>query len=192
MSFGLLFRRDAPDLPALTAVLQRAIDFSTRRGVLFVASAGNEDVNLNDPNFVRLPAGLDKVIAVGATGPINQTGFDRIASYSDVGRRVVDVFAPGGEVGFARNVVEDQILAACSMSIPGLPICRTGDVYVNFAGTSPAAAHVTGEAAVIESELAGNQSPAELTACILKTADPLPNPLLTGSGRINVLRGQEC
>jgi hypothetical protein len=30
------------------------------------------------------------------------------------------------------------------------------------------------------------------TRCILQSADPLPNPLLTANGRINVLRGARC
>lgn len=194
MSFGELFSRSDPDLSALIRALQRAIDFSTNQGVLFVASAGNEHANLNDPDLINLPSGLDKVISVGATGPIEQTLFDHVASYSNVGQRGVDVFAPGGEFGFARNVLEDLIIAACSPSTrtPDGQPCADRDVYVSLAGTSPAAAHVSGEAAVIESELPGDQSPARLTSCILGSADPLHNPSRTGHGRINVLRGQEC
>jgi hypothetical protein len=59
-------------------------------------------------------------------------------------------------------------------------------------GTSQAAAHVSGEAAVIESELAGNQTPARLTECITRSANPLANPERTANGRINVLLGQDC
>jgi subtilisin family serine protease len=65
-------------------------------------------------------------------------------------------------------------------------------VYFFSAGTSQAAAHVSGLAAVIESELPGDQSPAELTACILRNADALPRPLLSANGRINVLLAQDC
>jgi len=194
MSFGALFPRNDPDIQTLTRALQRAVNFSTRRGVLFVASAGNEDANLNNLNLIHLPSGLDNVISVGATGPINQARFDHIASYSNVGRRGVDVFAPGGEFAFSQNVLEDLIITVCSPSIkdPEFEVCAERNVYVFVAGTSPSAAHVSGEAAVIESELPGDQSPAELTGCILRSADPLPDPLLTANGRINVLRGQEC
>jgi hypothetical protein len=194
MSFGALIPRNDPDLPALTRALQRAVNFSTQRGVMFVASAGNADANLNNPNHIHLPSGLDNVISVGATGPINQARFDHIASYSNVGRRGVDVFAPGGEFAFSQNVLEDLILTVCSPSInePGFEVCAERNVYVFSAGTSQSAAHVSGEAAVIESELPGDQSPAELTTCILRSADPLPDPLLTANGRINVLRGQAC
>jgi hypothetical protein len=45
---------------------------------------------------------------------------------------------------------------------------------------------------VIEAELPGDQTPAELAACILQTADPLPLPNRTANGRINVFEGQAC
>ncbi|MBA3316905.1 MAG: S8 family serine peptidase [Gemmatimonadales bacterium] len=194
MSLGALLPANDPDIQALARLTQRAIDYSTRRGVLFVASAGNQATNLNNPNIIHLPSGLNNVLSVGATGPIGQRNFDNIASYSNVGRQEVDVFAPGGEFVFAKNVLEDLILLACSPSIrfPGFEVCADRNVYLFTAGTSPAAAHVSGEAAVIESELPGDQTPAELTACILRSADPLPNPQLTANGRINVLRGQAC
>jgi subtilisin family serine protease len=67
-----------------------------------------------------------------------------------------------------------------------------GYVYVFLAGTSASAAHVSGAAAVIESELPGNQTPAELTRCLLEAADPLPNPLLTANGRLIVFRALVC
>jgi subtilisin family serine protease len=104
----------------------------------------------------------------------------------------VDVFAPGGDGGFPRSLIEDLIIAPCSPSERVGFGCADRQEYIVLAGTSPSAAHVSGEAAVIESELAGDQSPAKLTSCILNTADPLPNPVLTAHGRINVLRGQAC
>ncbi len=41
-----------------------------------------------------LPADLHHVVSVGATAPVRQTDFDRVASYSNFGKREVDVFAP--------------------------------------------------------------------------------------------------
>ena len=194
MSLGALLPANDPDVQALAAIMQRAIDASTKKGVLFVASSGNSGVNLNDPSVINLPGSLNNVLSVGATGPINQANFDHIALYSNVGRRGTKVFAPGGEFEFPKNVIQDLILAACSPSTkePGFESCSTADGYLFEAGTSPAAAHVSGEAAVIESDLAGNQTPAQLMACILSTADPLPRPLITGAGRINVLKGHAC
>jgi subtilisin family serine protease len=195
MSLGALLPANEPDVRQLTRATQRAVNFSTRRGVLFVASSGNQGADLNDPSIVHLPSDLDNVLSVGATGPINQKRFDRVASYSNFGRAGTDVFAPGGEFAFANNVLEDLILAACSPSFDpgdGSEPCLAGNEFFLEAGTSPAAAHVSGLAAVIESELPGDQSPAELTQCILQNADDLPKPLITAEGRINVLKAQDC
>jgi subtilisin family serine protease len=193
MSLGALLPRNDPDVRALTRALQRAANFATNHGVLLVAAAGNDGANLNDPDLLALPAGLDHVISAGATGPIGQRRFDRIAAYSNVGKAGVDVFAPGGDFGFAESVVQDLILGACSPSFPDPAFaCDDRITYFFAGGTSQSAAHVSGEAAVIESELPGDQTPAQLTACILETADPLNNPSLTANGRINVLEGQDC
>jgi len=192
MSLGALLPRNDPDVQALTRALQRAVNSAANRGVLFVAAAGNESTNLNDDDFIQLPADLDHVISVGATGPIGQERFDHVASYSNFGREGVSVFAPGGEDAFPDNVVEDLIIGACSPSFVGPFDCADRISYVVSDGTSQATAHVSGEAAVIEAELSGNQTPAQLTACILQTADPLPNPGRTANGRINVLEGQAC
>jgi subtilisin family serine protease len=71
--------------------------------------------------------------------------------------------------------------------------CSDRVTYLFVAGTSMSAPHVAGQAAVLEAQFPGNQTPAELAACIHQTADPLPNPGRTGHGRINVLRAlKEC
>ncbi len=194
MSLGVVLPANDPDVRALRRALQRAVNSSTNRGVLFVASSGNDAVNLNDPSVINLPSQLDNVISVGATGPIGQRQFDRVASYSNFGSVGVDVYAPGGEFQFPDNVDEDLIVAACSASfrVGGVQPCSTGDQYFLEAGTSPSAAHVSGQAAVIEAQLPGNQTPAQLTACILRSADALPRPAITANGRINVFESLGC
>jgi len=192
MSLGVLLPRNDPDVRALARAIQRAVNYSTNRGVLFVASVGNDAANLNNPDIINLPSDVEHVIRVGATGPIGQRNFDRIASYSNFGRVGTDVFAPGGDFGFPASVEDDLIIGVCSASFRGPFDCDDQITYVVSDGTSQAAAHVSGEAAVIESELPGDQTPAELTACILRSADPLPLPNRTANGRINVFEGQEC
>jgi lantibiotic leader peptide-processing serine protease len=194
MSLGVVLPANDPDVRALRRALQRAVNSSTNRGVLFVAASGNDAVNLNDPSVINLPSQLDNVISVGATGPIGQRQFDRVASYSNFGSVGVDVYAPGGEFQFPDNVDEDLIVAACSASfrVGGVQPCSTGDQYFLEAGTSPSAAHVSGQAAVIEAQLPGNQTPAQLTACILRSADALPQPAITANGRINVFESLGC
>jgi subtilisin family serine protease len=195
MSFGDYLPKDDPVFGPLLDALQRALSFASRRGVLLVAGAGNAAVNTNtDPKkLIFIPAEQHHVISVGATAPVAQQNFDRIASYSNVGRSGVDVFAPGGDF-VEGSVLEDLIFAPCSPSFEFFD-CSDGFTYLFAAGTSQAAPHVAGEGAVIESEFAGDRKDEFLTSCILKSADAVTgrsNDPLYGDGRINVLRGAAC
>jgi subtilisin family serine protease len=65
----------------------------------------------------------------------------------------------------------------------------------NRAGTSAAAPHVAGAAAVVESELDGDQSADRLRYCLFKGADDLGKPGTDKEyhkGRVNVLRAAAC
>ncbi len=155
MSLGAYFSRKDDGAKELIRALQRAIDYASKKGVVVVAAAGNEGVNLNsDPSsFISAPAELNHVISVGATAPTNQQDFDQIASYSNFGARGVDIYAPGGDFvdGGSEN---DLVISACS---GGNTIfdCTDEQSYLEGAGTSFAAPLVSAEAAVIESQLPG-------------------------------------
>lgn len=195
MSLGAYFSRKEPGAKELIKSLQRAIDFATRHGVLVVAAAGNDTVNLNrDPkDFMSVPAELNHVISVGATAPVNQQNFDRLATYSDFGSSGVDVFAPGGDF-VPGSVQQDLIFSACS-SYSLVFDCSDGVTYLIGAGTSFSSPHVAGEAAVIESDIPRDQRAQLLEQCILETADPITDrrhdPVF-GHGRINVLNAASC
>ena len=104
-------------------------------GVLFVAAAGNEWVD-ND-SYLSYPASYDRmnVISVAATD-FN----DDLAWFSNYGSRTVDVGAPGVD-----------ILSTCSALCP---YCWSTDAwpYDTWSGTSMAAAHVTGLAALLKAQ----------------------------------------
>lgn len=195
LSLGAYFSRKEPGARELIKSLQRAIDFANRHGVLVVAAAGNDTVNLNrDPkDFISIPAELNHVLSVGATAPVNQRDFDQLASYSDFGSSGVDVFAPGGDF-VPGGVQQDLIFSACS-SYSLLFDCSDGVTYLVGAGTSFASPHVAGEAAVIESDMSRDQRAQRLEQCILETADRVTNrrkdPVF-GRGRINVLNAAAC
>jgi len=196
MSFGGYADRNNPDDAAIITAFQRALDFASQHGVLLVASLGNDAINTNtDPkNLIFVPAELNHVISVGATAPVGQENFDQIASYSNVGRNGVDVFAPGGDF-VEGSVEEDLIIGPCSSTSLFFPECANGRLYLVASGTSQAAPHVAGAAAVIESEFAGDQNDEFLAQCILKSADPVTgrrNDPLYSRGRLNVLRAAEC
>ncbi len=193
MSLGAYFSRREDGAKELIRALQRAVNYASRKGVVVVASAGNDGVNLNkDPkSYIAVPAELNHVISVGATAPTAQMNFDAIASYSNFGAKGVDVFAPGGDL-VDGGQIEDLIFSACSTAIPG---CEGGFTYLIGAGTSFAAPLVSAQAAILESQFPGNQSDEFITFCLQRTAEN-PNgrrrDRLYDYGRINILKSLKC
>jgi subtilisin family serine protease len=200
MSLGAYFSRKEDGAKELIRAMQRAIDFASRKGVLVVAAAGNDGVNTNvDPrDMIVVPAQLEHVVSVGATGPTFQQDFDGIPSYSNYGISGVDVFAPGGGDAYVDNQGNllnetDLIIGPCSPSAIGFG-CGPLDYLVGN-GTSFASPLAAGEGAVIESQSPHNQGDEFLSACIIATADkvtPRRVDPIYAFGRIDVLKGSSC
>lgn len=173
---------NTPEFKPLLDALSKAVSVAINRGVYVVAAAGNEARNLDVKDLVEVPAQSDRyVAAISATGPINQQDFDRLASYSNFGKRSISVAAPGGDF---LGVVEDFILSPCSPSATALPFdCGTGS-YLFVVGTSQAAPHVSGAGAMVRANqhIKGTR----IFRRIEKTADDLGNPVAHGHGRLNV------
>lgn len=130
----LYYCKNEDEQKAILKELEEAVDYAQHQGVLVVASAGNEQADLQHPgldpispdwppgseelrevmNNCRVaPAELPGVLTVSATGPIGYPGYDLwIADYSSVGMSRVDVTAPGGDFFSATGRVQDGILGA--------------------------------------------------------------------------------
>ena len=202
ISLGAYEPETDPIVMAIGDLFQRVVDYANRHGVVVVVAAGNDAVNTNTgigavgnvTDSLNLPAALHHVISVGATAPLDQQNFDRIASYSNFGRAGVAVFAPGGDFADqnpADTAVSkfDLVLGACSNIIPG---CASQNLYELGAGTSFATPHVVGEIAVIKAQAAFEIQGDPLANCLLASSDEVTGvriDVLYGFGRINVLHG---
>jgi subtilisin family serine protease len=146
----LYYCKSEAEQRAILKDLEQAAKYAQKRGVLIVASAGNQASDLQHPGFdttspdwppgneeirnVRnncrvAPAELPGVLTVSATGPVGYPGYDLwIADYSSVGMSRVDVTAPGGDYFQATGLVQDAILGATS---------TTGGIWDNFAPLDP-------------------------------------------------------
>jgi hypothetical protein len=146
--------------------IHEAIAAANRRGILFVAAAGNSSGN-ND-HMPMYPAGYDipNVISVAATNAL-----DELADFSCYGKRSVDIAAPGVDI---------------MSTIAG------GD-YAVKKGTSMATPHVSGALALIKARFPG-ASVYQLKTRLLSSVDRLPQlrDVVASGGRLNVARALEA
>lgn len=148
--------------PGFSRALYDAIRAANTAGHVFVAAAGN--ANLNNDTRPEYPASfnLANIISVAATD-----SNDRRASFSNYGARTVDLGAPGVSI---------------------LSTIR-GNNYRTFSGTSMASPFVAGVAGLM---LAGRPglSVAGLKSALLDTVDPVAslNGSTVSGGRLNVFK----
>ncbi len=151
--------------------VRSAVEYAQGRGVLVVAAAGNSYAVDPPYNPVIYPAAYPGVLAVAAT-----TISDTRAPYSEV-QSYVDVAAPGGDASAS-------ILSLC-------PVAQGS--YCWMAGTSMAAPHVSGLAALIWSERSFLTA-SQVANLIKSSAHPLgssvPNAEF-GYGRIDAAAAME-
>lgn len=147
-------------------VMKDAIDYAHSKGVVVVAAAGN-----SGRNAAEYPARYPHVIGVSALGPSGTK-----APYSNFGAGV-DIAAPGGvkegedsEGGILQNTINPQ----------------TGEsIFAAFQGTSMAAPHVAGVAALIRAS--GVQNPDEVEDILKQSALPVKDDTLNhyGAGKLD-------
>lgn len=203
MSLGATFVPAAEDKALLTA-LSKATTYADKQGVTVIASAGNDGLNLDQAkNVVTVPAQSARVLAISATGPVGfalgATNFSRPASYTNFGKSLVELGAPGGDFVLPGNDVcsfpripRGTIVNFCWVfDLVISPGTITGNGYFFAAGTSMAAPAAAGVAALIIEKNGGSMMPSQVQAALRHSADDLGKPgndIFYGHGFVNALR----
>jgi subtilisin family serine protease len=207
MSLGAVFDRQGKDAAQLANALSRATMYAVQQGTTVIVAAGNNAADLDHTNnLISVPAQSTGAIAIAATGPVGfalgATNFTRPASYTNFGQSAIDFGAPGGDGVLPGNAVcaipaipAGLVIAPCwvfdLVISPGSIPSNTG--YFFAAGTSMAAPHAAGVAALIIEHAGGSGrlNPAQVEAALRKSADDLGKPGnddFYGAGFVNALR----
>lgn len=161
------------DTPGIDPLEGAVNELSDQTGALFVISAGN-----SGPKSIESPGSADAALTVGAV-----TKKDEQADFSSTGPRVgdsaikPDISAPGAGIAAAR---------AAGIPPIGEPV---GTAYQRLDGTSMAAPHVAGAAAILAQKYP-KWTGAQLKAALMASAKEVPNGAVfaQGAGRLDVAR----
>ncbi|MEI2577382.1 DUF5942 domain-containing protein [Scytonema sp. PRP1] len=143
-------------------LMKDAIEYAHRKGVVIIGAAGNEN-----QNSASYPARYPYVIGVSALGPDGER-----APYSNFGAGV-DISAPGGSD--AGKILQETID----------PENKGVNVFLGFQGTSMAAPHVAGVAALVKAS--GVKEPDEILEVLKQSARTVQDDGLNyyGAGLLN-------
>jgi subtilisin family serine protease len=193
---------------------RRAFQYAKSQNTTVIVSAGNSALDADNSGSLAFAfAELPHVLGISALGPIGSAlpsvfgdappaplaGPDTLAYYSNFGRSIIDFAAPGGNAflvfaqldagqdPFNTFCLKNGSVARCylfDMVLSNAP----GDWFFWAQGTSMAAPHATGVAAILVGLNGGDMSPQQLRTAMKRYSDDLGNPghdKEFGDGRVN-------
>lgn len=146
---------------ACSTTYQEAVDEIVAAGSTVVVAAGNSDAEASGYS----PASCDGVIAVASTTKLGQRAY---YSNYDGASPVIEIAAPGGET------INSSTEGVLSTLDSGQTVPNYDDSYDWYQGTSMAAPHIAGVAALmyaVDSDI----TPAEVDSIMQATATPFPS-----------------
>ncbi|GAA4859371.1 S8 family peptidase [Luteimonas vadosa] len=200
--------KGANGVAELVNATKRAAQYARKQNALIVASAGNDGRDLDHDSGVEIcdadgcyranlrsfPSELPGVLSISATAPIGwaldfNTNLDRLASYSNYGKSAIAFGGPGGDFSYPGNeaCTIKGITVPCWAFDMVLSTTRTGFVGWS-AGTSMAAPHVSGVAALVIGKHGGEMAPSAVEGILRASADQTGkagNDITVGKGRVN-------
>ena len=188
MSLGSNGVRSNKDDNASWLSWNRIARFANQAGVVVVAAAGNEELNLNGKTF-NLPSDIPTILSVSASNISQLTlvngqwvpaagATDTLASYSNYGAASVDVTAPGGDCSATEGCLIQYYIVSDGISGTGAP------TYYGAAGTSMATPHVSAVVAMVRA-LHPDWDPGTVRSYIRETAQDLGDHQAFGHGMVN-------
>ncbi|HEU0076867.1 MAG TPA: S8 family serine peptidase [Longimicrobiaceae bacterium] len=189
MSLGISTPLSLEQFGWFNEMINRAMEYAFRKGVVVVVSSGNENRNLDAlGNTFSAYCTATTLTCVSATGPTSRTSVngpwqnpDSKAGYSNYGVEHINVAAPGGNGS-------SMVTAACSGFSLNVPVCRPRTFVLGLNGTSMASPHAAAVAALLVEKI-GKRQPGLVRQRLQQTADDLgkrgADPIY-GKGRVNL------
>jgi len=184
MSLGTIIPRtaDPAGVSQLRNAVNRAVQYANQNWATVIVSAGNAATNLNgDRDNVRFMDAAEQTIPISALTTLNWASDPENAelvpaSYTNYGTSGVDFSAPGGSVDYPGN--EGCVVAGLARPcwVFDLIFSTGNGGWYWSAGTSMAAPHASGVAALIISANGGDMHPQKVRAAMRRSAEDAGSP----------------
>ena len=197
-------------LRSLTNAYRRAFRYANGHNTTVIVAAANHGLDADHSGSLMFEyADFPNLLAISALGPIGialppvfgeapdvpTAGPDTLAWYSNYGRSIIDFAAPGGNssLWLLGDDPHNTYCYKAGFTLPcfwfDLVVSDNVDNSIYFAdGTSMAAPHATGVAAIIVGLNDGDMAPQKLRNAMKRSADDLGTPghdEIYGDGRVN-------
>ena len=209
----------ANDVRDLVNATARATRYARSQNALVVVAAGNDGRDLDkdsstrvcdaagadcfNMNLMAFPAELPGVLSISALAPegwaktFSNVDLDLLASYSSYGVTGISFSAPGGDFRYpgeetcTRTMNNGQVITRACWVFDMVMSTVGPNSYGWNAGTSMAAPHASGVAALIIGKNGGSMAPAEVERILRASADDLGKAgkdAVHGFGRVNAAK----